>query len=108
MKGVKITKRVLRVMRITGIVLVLVALVLFLYAVINTNTYWSKITDKGVRAYKTRVWEEFHNDMEAYDVNTPLMRLTFDGRYFRALSDAARTSIQLEEETDKTKTRTTN
>ena len=104
MKGVKIAKRVLRVMRIAGTVLILVALVLFLYAVINTNTYWSKTTDKGERAYKTRVWEEFHNDMEAYEVNTPLMRLTFDGRYFRALSDAAATSIRLEKEADKTQT----
>ena len=66
MKGVKIAKRVLRVMRIAGTVLILAALVLFLYAVINTNTFWSKTTDKGERAYKTRVWEEFHNDMEAY------------------------------------------
>ena len=104
MKGVKIAKRVLRVMRIAGTVLILAALVLFLYAVINTNTFWSKTTDKGERAYKTRVWEEFHNDMEAYEVSTPLMRLTFDGRYFRALSEAASTSIRLAGEDNKTKT----
>ena len=46
MKTAKITKRVLRIMRVAGTALILVALVLFLYAVINTNTLWSKTTDK--------------------------------------------------------------
>ncbi len=104
MKGAKILKRILRGLRVAGIVLLLFALVLFLYAVINTNTFWSKITDKGERAYKTRVWEDFGNDMEAFEVSKPLMRLTFDERYFRALSDASDTSIRLNKENDSTKT----
>ena len=106
MKGAKILKRVLRGLCAAGTVLILIALVLFLYAVINTNTFWSKITDKGERAYKTRVWEDFHNDMDAFEVSQPLMRLTFDERYFRALSDAADTSIRLSQEEDSTRTDT--
>ena len=97
MKTAKITKRVLRVMRVAGTVLILVAFVLFLYAVINTNTLWSKTTDKGERAYKTKAWDDFSSDMAAYDVDGLFMRLDFDGRYFSALSAAARKSVALKE-----------
>ena len=95
MKTAKISKRVLHAMRIIGTTLILVSLVLFLYAVINTNSFWSKTTDKGERAYKSRPWEDFRNDMEAYDVDGVFMRLDFDAQYFRALSAAARRSVEL-------------
>ncbi len=103
MKSAKIIKRLLRVMRAAGTVLILTALVLFLYAVINTNSFWSKTTDKGERAYKTKPWEDFFNDMQAYDVDGTFMRLDFDARYFRALSSAARKCIELKSQTGNTK-----
>ena len=95
MKTAKITKRVLRVLRVAGTVLILASLVLFLYAVINTNSLWSKTTDLGERAYKTKAWDDFSADMAAYDVDGAFMRLDFDGRYFSALSAAARTSAAM-------------
>ena len=98
MKTAKISKRVLHAMRIIGTTLILVSLVLFLYAVINTNSFWSKTTDKGERAYKSRPWEDFRNDMGAYDVNEAFMRLDFDAQYFRALSAASRRSVELKEQ----------
>ena len=98
MKTAKITKRVLHAMRIIGITLILVSLVLFLYAVINTNSFWSKTTDKGERAWKTKPWEDFSADMQAYDVESPFMRLAFDGRYFSAMSAASRRSVELKKE----------
>ena len=98
MKTAKITKRVLHAMRIIGTALILVSLVLFLYAIINTNSYWSKTTDKGERAWKSKPWEDFQADMAAYDVEEPFMRLDFDARYFRALSAAASKSVGLKKE----------
>ena len=97
MKTAKITKRVLRILRVAGTVLILAAFVLFLYAVINTNSLWSKTTDKGERAYKTKAWDDFSADMAAYEVGSPFMRLDFDGRYFSALSAAASKSVELKE-----------
>ena len=97
MKTAKIITRVLRVMRAVGTALILIAFVLFLYATINTNTLWSKTTDKGERAYKTKAWEDFSADMAAYEVEGSLMRLDFDGRYFSALSAAAAKSVALKE-----------
>ena len=97
MKTAKIIKRVLHAMRIVGTALILIALVLFLYSTINTNSFWSKTTDKGERAYKTKPWEDFYNDMRAYEVDGSFMRLNFDGRYFRALSAAARKSVELKQ-----------
>ena len=95
MKAAKITKRVLRILQVTGVTLILVALVLFLYAAINTNSLWSKTTDKGERAYKTTAWDDFSGDMAAYEVEDAFLRLNFDDRYFSALSVAARKSIEL-------------
>ena len=103
MKSAKITKRILHAMRIAGTALILIALVLFLYAVINTNSFWSKTTDKGERAYKTKSWNDFYNDMQAYDVGSAFMRLDFDARYFNALSTASRKAVELKKQADNTK-----
>ena len=98
MKTAKLTKRLLHAMRIIGTALILVSIVLFLYAIINTSSFWSKTTDKGERAWKTKPWEDFYSDMQAYEVNGTFMRVDFDAKYFRALSAAARKSIELKNE----------
>jgi len=98
MKTAKISKRVLHAMRIIGTALILVSLVLFLYAIINTSSFWSKTTDKGERAYKSKPWEDFQADMNAYDVDGTFMRLSFDGRYFSALSAASAKSVELKKQ----------
>ena len=106
MKTAKIIKRVLHAMRIIGTALILISLVLSLYSVINTNSFWSKTTDKGERAYKTKPWEDFSNDMRAYDVDGVFMRLDFDARYFRALSAASRKSVELKQDGTKSQEET--
>ena len=75
MKGAKAVNLISRIVRIIGIVLILVSLVLFLYAAINTGGRWG----------------ELDKDMKSFGVDLNLIdRARFDDRLFSAMSAVAR------------------
>ncbi len=75
MRGAKAVNFTSRVLKIIGTVLVLISLVLFLYAVINTGGRWG----------------ELNNDMAAFHVETGIFdRIRFDNQFFSSLSTATR------------------
>ncbi len=75
MRGVKAVNLISRIVRIVGIVLILTALVLFLYAAINTGSHWGNLKQ----------------DMDSFGVQTSLAdRARFDDQLFSAMSIVTR------------------
>ena len=81
MKGAKAVNLVSRIVRIIGIVLIVISLVLFLYAVINTGSRWGELSA----------------DMDSFDVKTNIFdRLRFDDQLFTSMSNTVRKNVELE------------
>ena len=75
MNGMKGVNRISGVLRVIGIVLIIVSVVLWLYSLINVGGDWNALRGTASR----------------YGVSmNPVDRMSFDGSYFGALSQAAR------------------